>query len=327
MNHFPQLPPAYTFQKELERGFLSRTAVVIHQGLAKLCICKVLEISKFPNRQVCESFVNSVKDTMNIKSRFFLPFSEALISDNYIYLIRDYLDMPTLEEQVINDTKPNMNSYYVLWKTIVHTVRKFHAANIAPNFIRPSNIYIKPDGTPLITDIYPPMFNAANPQCAKKLIFLAPEFLKGENPGKEADSWSIGLLLLFMITGESPWNTKNLMRMMQDILKGVNGLAIEVPAPLKPIIDATVNPDPSKRLPLTSLGQFNPMVSTITRKNLNGKPAGSGTKLSKTNINAQQSVLTLTPFNVSQKKQISPGKSMSNIQLPSFFDSNFKDLL
>ncbi|OHT08707.1 CAMK family protein kinase [Tritrichomonas foetus] len=302
---------------------MSRTAVVMKTALQHLCICKCIERSRLGGEAQVEAFINTIMNAGNVRSRFLLPYSEVIPRNEYIFLIRPFLNSPTLEQQIVNDSiNPNQNGYYVLWKTIVHSFRKLHAANIAPNFVRPSNIFISDDGGPIITDIYPPIFNAANPQCAQSLLFLAPEFLTGDDlPGKPADSWSLGLLLLFIMTGQSPWDTKNLFKMMQNIMKGSEGLNVEVPEEIKPIIEASVVVNPANRSSLLNLSKFNPVVSNIER--------GSGTnkdrKLSKNSIRAQQSVLMMGASQPKPKKQICTRQSLANLpSIPSFMAQEFQ---
>ncbi|KAK8898556.1 hypothetical protein M9Y10_000848 [Tritrichomonas musculus] len=318
---FPDLP-GFTYVEDLQDGFLGRTAILQKLSFndhTKL-VCKCIDCQRLGNKEQQNKFIDTLKSISLIRSIHFLPYSEVIVRDNHIFLIRPYLELSTLEELVLNDENPNMNEYFVLWKTIVHAFRNIHAMDIAPCFIRPNNIFISANGKPIITDIYPPIFDAARPQSSKDLIFLAPEFLQGSKQiGKPADVWSLGLLLLFMITGEVPWDIHNLIRMMRNMMKGYEGISIEIPEQLKPIIEATVIVDPDKRVPITTLSTFDPKVSDIVR---------GGNKI-KPKINVQQSVLMKNSI-VSQPKtklhkgNINQRQSLATIpSVPSFLRESF----
>lgn len=323
MTNFPDFPelPGFTYVEDLQDGFLGRTAII-----QKMCIddntklvCKCIDCHRLGNKESQEKFIDTLKSISLIRSIHFLPYSEVIVKDDHIFLIRPFLDLSTLEELVLTDENPKMNELFVLWKTIVRTFRNIHALDIAPCFIKPNNIFISASGKPIITDIYPPIFDAARPQSAKDLIFLAPEFLEGKKKiGKPADVWSLGLLLLFMITGEVPWDIHNLIRMMRSMMKGYEGLSIEVPEPLKPIIQATVVVDPDQRIPITSLSSFDPKVSDIVR----------GGRKVQHKINVQQSVLMKNSI-VSQPKlhkggHVNQRQSLATIpSVPSFLRDSF----
>lgn len=39
--------------------------------------------------------------------------------------------------------------------------------------------------------------------------YIAPEIIKGEGAGKQADIWSLGVLLYILLTNEKPFKGKN----------------------------------------------------------------------------------------------------------------------
>lgn len=51
-------------------------------------------------------------------------------------------------------------------------------------------------------------------------IFKAPELLEGRGYGHEADLWSLGCIIYEMLAGESPFNTRSILHLMQLIRYG-----------------------------------------------------------------------------------------------------------
>ncbi|OHT07633.1 serine/threonine protein kinase [Tritrichomonas foetus] len=313
----PSFPLNYKFETNLPSGFLGPTAKLL-KNEKEPYIGKIIEVDRLGGEKVANKFIEIIKKTSTIKSHFILPYDEVFRDGNFIYLFRPYIDCPNLEEQVAGDQTPNMNAYLVLWKSVLRVCKKLHQINISPNFFKPCNIYIGPDGKPIITDIYPLVFNSANPQTGKSIIFLAPEFLNGdEPPGPSADVWSLSLLLLYMMTGQVPWDTKNLYRMMQNIMKGYKGLSVDVPDPLKQLIKDTIVADPSQRISLDKMFTTELSVSEICR---------TGTIVTSKVIQVQQSTFLVCDL-PKLEKGLPARQSMKTISVQSSFLNQLRSQL
>lgn len=285
------LPLGYTFRQEIYGGCLGQTIIASKENTTDLFVIRRIPFLRVGGKSRVEDFMTSVKLSTNLLSKTIVPYTETLVTNDIIWLIRPFINGIDLN-QYLQEEQPDANRIFVIWKVILRSYQRLHRHKIAPNFIRPNNIIIGPDKNPVITDLYPPLYDMNNGQRPTLLAFLAPEFFQDDaTTDKPADIWSLGVLLLYMMTQSIPWNTKNLFNMIRSIMKGYAGLNISIPKEIEGIIHQTVIADPTKRADFATLLAANPTVATISTGHEN-KKLGSDANQNMYGILAQRSTLT-----------------------------------
>ncbi|OHT06672.1 hypothetical protein TRFO_25204 [Tritrichomonas foetus] len=131
----------------------------------------------------------------------------------------------------------------------------FVIENVRPAAIRNSGSYSHSMGL-ILTDLENPPpnlylvhthYEAYNIGLASPELFDQGKSNSENKPSESSDVWSLGVLLLYMMTGSFPWSTRNRYQLVQSITSCKFDPAMKVPHEIRTIIKRTVNLDASTR--------------------------------------------------------------------------------
>lgn len=230
-------------------------------------IQKVMNVPFLKKNNLYEDYVNYIDSVNAIQSPMIIPFQIEKDEDNLV-LSRSFIQGITLTEYVTQGLQNDGNILFVMWKVIVRAFQHLHKYRIFPNYIHPNNIYMVDDARIQITDLYiPPTDKTARLRNPAPITmgFLPPElFNNGKETGVQSDVWSLGVLLHFMLTKELPWNSRNIVQMMNQI--GSANLTLvqnnpDIPKEAKEIITHSLQLDPSDRITTEEILYVNPAMA------------------------------------------------------------------
>ena len=129
--------------------------------------------------------------------------------DEQMYLAMACYDGESLADKVARGPVP-LDEAIGIVEQIARGLGKAHAAGIVHRDIKPANVMVTSDGVVKILD-----FGLAKITLASKLTkshttvgtpaYMAPEQLRGEDVGPQADIWSLGIVLFELLTGDLPF--------------------------------------------------------------------------------------------------------------------------
>ena len=138
-------------------------------------------------------------------------YFETYDDRKYLYLVMEYVDGMELFEKITHKKnsrfgeKQTAKYMLQLFKAINHC----HAQEIVHRDIKPENIMVTENDDIRLID-----FGLSKVQTGKKLdeiagtpLYMAPEVIQGSY-GKEADMWSLGVLLYTLVSGYLPFYEK-----------------------------------------------------------------------------------------------------------------------
>ncbi|MFF8770743.1 serine/threonine-protein kinase [Kitasatospora sp. NPDC015120] len=134
---------------------------------------------------------------------------------------------------------------------VLAALRAAHAAGIQHRDVKPGNVLLRADGTPVLTD-----FGIAAMQDATALTatgaligspeYIAPERIRGEEGNPSSDLWSLGMLLYVAVEGHHPLRRATTLATLAAVLDE----PLPPPTrcgPLGPVLAALLARDPAVR--------------------------------------------------------------------------------
>lgn len=136
-----------------------------------------------------------------------------------------------------------------LW--VLRALRAAHAAGVVHRDVKPGNVLLGGDGRVLLTDFGIAQIEGdtgitRTGEVVGSVDYLAPERIRGLDPGPASDLWALGATLYTAVEGRSPFRRTSPLTTMQAV---VEEEADEPPyaGPLAPVISALLRKDPATR--------------------------------------------------------------------------------
>jgi len=179
---------------------------------------------------------------------------------NYLYVATEFIDGQTLDQWMIDNPKPDVETVRGIIEQIAKGLRAFHRLEMLHQDIRPSNIMIDRAGTVKIIDfgstrvagIVEITTHINHHEILGTEQYAAPEYFLGEGGSTHSDLFSLGVITYQMLSGRLPYGTqvsKARTKAAQRKLKYRSVLddAQEIPAWIDDSIRKAVHPNPYKR--------------------------------------------------------------------------------
>jgi len=177
-----------------------------------------------------------------------LDFGEA--DDGQLYLAMPCYDGESLANKIARGPMSLDESIRIV-EQLARGLGKAHAAGIVHRDIKPANVMVTSDGVVKILD-----FGLAKLMAATKITqsntalgtpaYMAPEQLRGQEVGPQADIWAVGIVLYEMLAGQLPFRGEYHQALAYSILNEQPEALPEEPQ-LDRVIKRMLRKDPLQR--------------------------------------------------------------------------------
>ncbi len=178
-------------------------------------------------------------------------------SENLYYYIMDFLEGENLDDLMERKKVLTTEQVLKIGTHVARALQHIHSSGLIHRDIKPSNIFITKDNVAKIVD-----FGVAKLLNAKvkyhyssvgSPLYASPEQIRGEEVTGKSDIYSFGVCLFYMLSGQHPFSTADLIAKMFETPKNLRSLNKDVPDSLASIIHYCLNVDPKGRLPAHEL--------------------------------------------------------------------------
>ncbi|MER6015414.1 serine/threonine-protein kinase [Streptomyces bluensis] len=185
---------------------------------------------------------------------------DVLHHDNRPWIVMELVEGASLADAVKERgrVEPQEAARIGLW--VLRALSAAHDAGVLHRDVKPGNVLLAEDGRVLLTD-----FGIAQVEGDTTLTktgeivgsvdYIAPERVRGQDPGRASDLWALGATLYTAVEGKSPFRRTTPLTTMQAVVD-------EDPAepahsgPLGPVITALLRKDPAERPGLAEAEQM-----------------------------------------------------------------------
>ncbi|PBC96812.1 serine/threonine protein kinase [Streptomyces sp. Ag82_O1-15] len=176
---------------------------------------------------------------------------DVLDHDNRPWIVMELVEGNSLADEVKEKgrVEPTDAARIGLW--VLRALRAAHSAGVLHRDVKPGNVLLSSDRRVLLTDFGIAQVEGDTTitrtgEIVGSVDYLAPERVRGHDPGPSADLWALGATLYTAVEGRSPFRRTSPLTTMQAVVD-------EEPAPpqyagpLGPVITALLNKDPAVR--------------------------------------------------------------------------------
>ncbi|MFE6338442.1 serine/threonine-protein kinase [Streptomyces sp. NPDC057798] len=136
-----------------------------------------------------------------------------------------------------------------LW--VLRALRAAHSAGVLHRDVKPGNVLLADDGRVLLTDFGIAQIEGDTTitrtgEVVGSVDYLAPERIRGHDPGPASDLWALGATLYTAVEGRSPFRRTSPLSTMQAVVEEEAARPVYA-GPLGPVIAALLHKDPAVR--------------------------------------------------------------------------------
>ncbi|MDN0195198.1 serine/threonine-protein kinase [Streptomyces sp. S.PNR 29] len=176
---------------------------------------------------------------------------DVLEHDGRPWIVMELVEGHSLADEVKEQgrVEPQEAARIGLW--VLRALRAAHTAGVLHRDVKPGNVLLGRDGRVLLTDFGIAQIEGDTTitrtgEVVGSVDYLAPERVRGHDPGPASDLWALGATLYTAVEGRSPFRRTSPLGTMQAVVEE-EAAEPQHAGPLAPVIGALLRKDPAAR--------------------------------------------------------------------------------
>ncbi|WLQ41202.1 serine/threonine-protein kinase [Streptomyces laculatispora] len=171
--------------------------------------------------------------------------------DNRPWIVMQYVDGPSLADAAKESGELEPREAARIGLHVLGALRAAHGAGVLHRDVKPGNVLLARDGRVLLTDFGIAAIEGDSTitrtgELVGSIDYLAPERVRGGDPGPASDLWSLGATLYTAVEGRSPFRRTSPISTMQAVVAEEPSAPTRAGA-LTSVITALLRKDPADR--------------------------------------------------------------------------------
>lgn len=224
---------------------------VLHRSVAIKELTAALYVSDSEQATLLARTRAEARAAARINHSAVVTVHDVLEHDGRPWIVMELVEGHSLADAVKEQERvdPREAARIGLW--VLRALRAAHTAGVLHRDVKPGNVLLGRDGRVLLTDFGIAQIDGDTAitrtgEVVGSVDYLAPERVRGHDPGPASDLWALGATLYTAVEGISPYRRTSPLTTMQAVVEE----EAEEPrhaGPLAPVIGALLRKDPATR--------------------------------------------------------------------------------
>ncbi|SDN02940.1 Serine/threonine protein kinase [Streptomyces sp. cf386] len=225
---------------------------VLHRAVAIKELTAALYVSESDQERLLARTRAEARAAARINHSAVVTVHDVLEHDGRPWIVMELVEGYSLADAVKERGRiePTEAARIGLW--VLRALRAAHSAGVLHRDIKPGNVLISADdGRVLLTDFGIAQIEGDTTitrtgEVVGSVDYLAPERVRGHDPGPSSDLWALGATLYTAVEGRSPFRRTSPLSTMQAVVEE-DAAELQHAGPLTPVITALLRKDPATR--------------------------------------------------------------------------------
>ncbi|MFF4502397.1 protein kinase [Streptomyces sp. NPDC001401] len=224
---------------------------VLHRAVAIKELTAALYVSESDQERLLARTRAEARAAARINHSAVVTVHDVLEHDGRPWIVMELVEGYSLADAVKERgrVEPAEAARIGLW--VLRALRAAHAAGVLHRDVKPGNVLIGHDGRVLLTDFGIAQIEGDTTitrtgEVVGSVDYLAPERVRGHDPGPASDLWALGATLYTAVEGRSPFRRTSPLSTMQAVVEE-NAADPQYAGPLGPVMAALLHKDPAVR--------------------------------------------------------------------------------
>ncbi|MEU3898306.1 protein kinase [Streptomyces sp. NPDC045251] len=233
---------------------------VLHRAVAIKELTAALYVSESDQAILLARTRGEARAAARINHSAVVTVHDVLEHDGRPWIVMELVEGRSLADAVKEEERvePREAARIGLW--VLRALRAAHTAGVLHRDVKPGNVLLGEDGRVLLTDFGIAQIEGDSTitrtgEVVGSVDYLAPERVRGHDPGPASDLWALGATLYTAVEGRSPFRRTSPLTTMQAVVEE-EATEPRYAGPLAPVIDALLRKDPATRPDVTEAEQM-----------------------------------------------------------------------
>jgi eukaryotic-like serine/threonine-protein kinase len=224
---------------------------VLHRAVAIKELTAALYVSESEQERLLARTRAEARAAARINHSAVVTVHDVLEHDGRPWIVMELVEGYSLADAVKEQGRlePAEAARIGLW--VLRALGAAHSAGVLHRDVKPGNVLIGHDGRVLLTDFGIAQIEGDTTitrtgEVVGSVDYLAPERVRGHDPGPASDLWALGATLYTAVEGRSPFRRTSPLATMQAVVEE-EAAQPQYAGPLGPVLAALLHKDPAAR--------------------------------------------------------------------------------
>lgn len=250
----------YVIEELLGQGGMSAVYKATDPNLKRVVAIKMIHTHLSSNADFVKRFEEEAASVAQLRHPGIIQVHDFNRDGDVYYMVLEFVPGETIQAhlQRLNDAGRKLSPTKAMeyMANTCDAVDYAHQRGMIHRDIKPANIMINLNGQAILMDfgiakIVGSQRHTATGAVIGTAMYMSPEQIKGEQPDRRTDVYSLGVTLFEMASGRPPFNAESAMTLMMmhinDPVPNVRELNPETPEALVTVINKALEKDPNQR--------------------------------------------------------------------------------